>query len=114
MTVKKITIDEDNSGRRIDNYLLSILNSLPRSKIYNIIRKGEVRVNSSRIKPSYRLEEGDLLRIPPNLDFTKASPKKIDKKLVDNIHTTSFLRIQITLLLINKTIFQFTLALKIS
>ena len=76
MTVKKLIINEDNSGRRIDNYLLSIFNSLPRSKIYNIIRKGEVRVNSSRIKPSYRLEEGDLVRIPPNLDFTKVSPKK--------------------------------------
>jgi len=83
MTVKKLIINEDNSGRRIDNYLLSIFNSLPRSKIYNIIRKGEVRVNSSRIKPSYRLKVGDLIRIPPNIDFIKASSKKIDKKLID-------------------------------
>ena len=90
MTVKKLTINEDNSGRRIDNYLLSIFNSLPRSKIYNIIRKGEVRVNSSRIKPSYRLEQGDLVRIPPNLEFTKVSSKKIDKKLIDK-HTHSIL-----------------------
>ena len=90
MTVKKLTINEDNSGRRIDNYLLSIFNSLPRSKIYNIIRKGEVRVNSSRIKPSYRLEQGDLVRIPPNLELTKVSPKKIDKKLIDK-HTHSIL-----------------------
>ena len=90
MTVKKLTINEDNSGRRIDNYLLSIFNSLPRSKIYNIIRKGEVRVNSSRIKPSYRLEQGDLVRIPPNLEFTKVNPKKIDKKLIDK-HTNSIL-----------------------
>ena len=90
MTVKKLIINEDNSGRRIDNYLLSIFNSLPRSKIYNIIRKGEVRVNSSRIKPSYRLEEGDLVRIPPNLDVTKSNPKKIDKKLIDK-HTQNIL-----------------------
>ena len=90
MAVKKLIINEDNSGRRIDNYLLSIFNSLPRSKIYNIIRKGEVRVNSSRIKPSYRLEEGDLIRIPPNLDFTKPSSIKIDKKLIDK-HTDNIL-----------------------
>ena len=90
MTVKKLIINEDNSGRRIDNYLLSIFNSLPRSKIYNIIRKGEVRVNSSRIKPSYRLEEGDLVRIPPNLDVTKSNPKKIDKKLIDK-HTQNII-----------------------
>lgn len=90
MTVKKLIINEDNSGRRIDNYLLSIFNSLPRSKIYNIIRKGEVRVNSSRIKPSHRLEEGDLVRIPPNLDVTKSNPKKIDKKLIDK-HTQNII-----------------------
>jgi len=90
MTVKKLIINEDNSGRRIDNYLLSIFNSLPRSKIYNIIRKGEVRVNSSRIKPSYRLEEGDQVRIPPNLDYTKSNSKKIDKKLIDK-HTHNIL-----------------------
>ncbi len=83
MTVKKLIINEDNSGRRIDNYLLSIFNSIPRSKIYNIIRKGEVRVNSSRIKPSYRLKVGDLIRIPPNIEFIKASLKKIDKKLIN-------------------------------
>ena len=90
MTVKKLVIDEDNSGRRIDNYLLSFLSSLPRSKIYNIIRKGEVRVNSSRIKPSYKLMEGDLIRIPPNLELTKFSQKKIDKNLIVK-HTENIL-----------------------
>ena len=90
MTVKKLIINQDNSERRIDNYLLSIFNSLPRSKIYNIIRKGEVRVNSSRIKPSYRLKEGDLVRIPPNLDIIKSSSKKIDNKLIYK-HTNDIL-----------------------
>ena len=52
MTVKKILINEDNEGRRIDNFLISIFSTVPKSKIYNIIRKGEVRVNSSRKKPT--------------------------------------------------------------
>ena len=60
MTVKKIKINTDNEARRIDNFLISTLPSVPRSKIYNIIRKGEVRVNSSRIKPSYKLKINDL------------------------------------------------------
>ena len=73
MTVKKIKINTDNEGRRIDNFLISILQSVPRSKIYNIIRKGEVRVNSSRIKPSYKLKIGDQVRIC--LLYTSPSPR---------------------------------------
>ena len=61
MTVKKIAINEENEGRRIDNFLISLFNSVPKSKIYNIIRKGEVRVNSSRKKPSYKLKLNDLI-----------------------------------------------------
>jgi Pseudouridylate synthases, 23S RNA-specific len=67
MTVKKLIIDQDNSERRLDNFLFSIYKNIPKSKIYNIIRKGEVRVNSKRIKPSYKLKIKDLVRIPPHL-----------------------------------------------
>ena len=74
MTVKKILINEDNEGRRIDNFLISIFSTVPKSKIYNIIRKGEVRVNSSRKKPNYKLKLNDLIRIPPNLE-------SLDKKI---------------------------------
>jgi pseudouridine synthase, RluA family len=74
MTVKKILINEENEGRRIDNFLISKFNTVPKSKIYNIIRKGEVRVNSSRKKPNYKLKVNDLIRIPPNLEI---SDKKI-------------------------------------
>jgi 23S rRNA pseudouridine955/2504/2580 synthase len=80
MTVKNIKINEDNEGRRIDNFLISILPSVPRSKVYNIIRKGEVRVNSSRIKPSYKLKISDQVRIPPNLEILKNSYKFIKQK----------------------------------
>ena len=52
MSVKKIVVDEDSSKRRLDNYLLTLLFDLPKSKIYSMIRKGEVRINSGRVKPS--------------------------------------------------------------
>lgn len=90
MTVKKLTINHDNSERRIDNYLLSLYKNVPKSKIYNIIRKGEVRVNSKRIKPSYKLKIDDLVRIPPYLDGPLTHNKKISSYLIEK-HTTKIL-----------------------
>ena len=63
--VREVLIGEDGDGQRVDNYLLKILKGVPKSRIYRILRKGEVRVNKGRIKPEHRLKHGDLLRIPP-------------------------------------------------
>ena len=90
MTVKKLLIDHDNSGRRLDNYLISIYKSVPKSKIYSIIRKGEVRINSSRVKPSYKLSKDDLVRIPPNLESPLAKIKNISEDTIDT-HTKDIL-----------------------
>jgi len=101
MTVKKIIIDKDNSGRRLDNYLISIYSSVPKSKIYSIIRKGEVRVNSSRVKPSYKLVYNDNIRIPPNLNTSSAMVKSIKTDLV-NKHTQDILFVDNNFIIINK------------
>lgn len=58
-------ISADQAGQRIDNYLITRLKGAPKTLIYRILRKGEVRVNKGRIKPDYRLQAGDTLRIPP-------------------------------------------------
>lgn len=63
--VRFIEITASSDGQRIDNFLLKTLKGLPKSRLYRIIRKGEVRVNKKRIKPEYRLKPGDQLRIPP-------------------------------------------------
>ena len=63
--VKKIVINENISGQRLDNFLLNQLKGVPKSKIYSIIRKGEIRINSKRKKPSYKLVTGDEVRVPP-------------------------------------------------
>lgn len=63
--VRFITIDEGSGGQRIDNFLLKTLKGVPKSRIYRLLRKGEVRVNKSRIKPEYKLVSGDSVRIPP-------------------------------------------------
>ena len=75
MSVKNLVINEDNNNRRVDNYLISILKNVPKSKIYKIIRRGEVRINSSRVKASYKLKAGDKLRIPPNIYTNEKSIK---------------------------------------
>ncbi len=59
------TVDPESAGRRIDNFLLTELPGLPRTRIYSMIRKGEVRVNKGRIKAGYRVKAGDQVRIPP-------------------------------------------------
>lgn len=63
--VQFVDIDADMAGQRIDNFLRNQLKNVPKSLIYRIIRKGEVRVNKKRIKAEYKLKAGDMVRIPP-------------------------------------------------
>ncbi len=63
--VKFLTVTENQDGQRLDNYLIARLKGVPRSLVYRVIRKGEVRVNKGRAKPDRKLITGDLVRIPP-------------------------------------------------
>ena len=65
ITVKKVNIGRDQEGQRVDNYLRKALPGVPNSLIYKIIRDGQVRINSRRVKPLYRLKADDIIRIPP-------------------------------------------------
>ncbi|HKU70523.1 MAG TPA: RluA family pseudouridine synthase [Burkholderiales bacterium] len=58
-------VEEEAAGQRVDNYLTKRLKGVPKSHIYRILRNGEVRINSRRIKPEYRVQAGDRLRLPP-------------------------------------------------
>jgi 23S rRNA pseudouridine955/2504/2580 synthase len=63
--VQYFTVPADNAGQRIDNFLMTRLKGMPKSRVYRLLRKGEVRVNKKRIDASYRLIEGDVVRLPP-------------------------------------------------
>jgi len=65
VAVKYQTIGEEAENQRLDNYLLKHLKGVPKSHIYRIVRKGEVRVNKGRKKADYKLKIGDVVRIPP-------------------------------------------------
>lgn len=60
-----LEVDADQAGQRVDNFLAARLKGVPRSRLYRILRKGEVRVNKKRVKPEYKLAPGDVVRIPP-------------------------------------------------
>ncbi len=63
--VQQLTVSSEQAGQRLDNFLLRVLKRAPKSLIYRIIRRGEVRVNSGRAKPTSRLKAGDVIRVPP-------------------------------------------------
>jgi len=58
-------VGEESEAQRIDNFLLRTLKGVPKSHVYRVLRSGEVRVNSGRVKPDYRLRAGDRIRLPP-------------------------------------------------
>jgi 23S rRNA pseudouridine955/2504/2580 synthase len=58
-------VDGESAGQRLDNYLTKLLKGVPKSHIYRILRSGEVRINSRRVAPGYRIQAGDRLRLPP-------------------------------------------------
>ena len=60
-----VQVTEKSSDQRLDNFLLRELKGVPRTRIYRLIRRGEVRVNKKRAKPETRLSAGDKVRIPP-------------------------------------------------
>lgn len=68
-------VTDDAAGQRIDNYLTRLLKGVPKSHIYRIVRGGEVRVNSGRVAPQYRVHSGDRVRIPPIRVAQKAMPR---------------------------------------
>lgn len=63
--VQFVEVDAERAGQRIDNFLLGYLKGVPRTLVYRVLRKGEVRVNKGRVKAEYKLKAGDLVRIPP-------------------------------------------------
>lgn len=59
-----ILIDAEQAGRRLDNFLLSLFSGVPKSLFYRLMRGGQIRVNKKRVKPTYRLEQGDAVKVP--------------------------------------------------
>ena len=72
--VRKIRIDGEQAGQRIDNFLRRQLPGVPKGRLYRLLRRGEVRVNGGRIRAEYKLQEGDEVRVPPVQIRSESSP----------------------------------------
>ena len=63
--VRFFTVDSEDAGQRIDNFLMKTLKGVPKSMFYRLLRKGEIRVNKKRTKPEYKLVDEDIIRVAP-------------------------------------------------
>ena len=77
--VRHLTVDENSSGQRLDNFLNRELRGVPRTRLYKALRKGEIRVNKGRVKPDHRLVTGDIVRIPPLRTPAPSDPPTIPR-----------------------------------
>ena len=82
-----LLVSADQAERRIDNYLLACLKPIPKSRVYQMLRRGEVRVNGGRIKPDYRLQSGDSIRIPPVFEQPPGAETPIPARMIEMIKT---------------------------
>jgi 23S rRNA pseudouridine955/2504/2580 synthase len=100
-SVRFVTVTEAHQGQRIDNFLMREIKNVPRSFVYRILRKGEVRVDKKRTKPNYKLQAGESVRIPPMVLPDKKQSKKAPQQLLNQLEQAVLLEDK-DLILINK------------
>ena len=83
--VQMLEVSPELAGQRIDNFLRTQLKGVPKTLIYRILRKGEVRVNKGRIKPEYKLQAGDVVRAPPLRLAERDEPVPLAQGLLDRL-----------------------------
>ncbi len=86
-TVTKVSIGPEECGQRLDNFLFRHLKGVPKSRVYRMLREGEVRVSGRRSKPDYKLADGDEVRIPPvrMAEKVEVPTGPIDHPLLDRV-----------------------------
>ncbi|MCH9692949.1 MAG: RluA family pseudouridine synthase [Gammaproteobacteria bacterium] len=85
--VRKVSIDAERAGQRIDNFLRGELPGVPKGRLYRLLRRGEVRVNGGRVKAEHKLQEGDEVRIPPARIRAEGAPpaENLAARILDTI-----------------------------
>jgi 23S rRNA pseudouridine955/2504/2580 synthase len=85
LKVRQVPVDERGVGQRLDNFLGRILADVPKTHIFRVIRKGEVRINGKRAKPETRLLAGDIVRVPPLRTGASAPPRRAPDSMVGSV-----------------------------
>jgi 23S rRNA pseudouridine955/2504/2580 synthase len=84
-SVRHVQIDAETAGQRLDNLLGRLLLGVPRSRIFRLIRRGEVRVNGRRAGPEQRLTAGDRVRVPPVREMAADAPRRVPAALIQAV-----------------------------
>jgi 23S rRNA pseudouridine955/2504/2580 synthase len=79
-----VRVDPADDGQRVDNFLLRELKGVPRTRIYRLLRTGEIRVNKGRVKPGHRLSAGDQVRLPP-VRVAEREPGEVPAGIIDTL-----------------------------
>lgn len=85
--VRHIEIDAEQAGKRLDQFLLKLFGTIPRSRVYRLVRKGEVRVNGHRADPSQRLAVHDKVRVPPVRLEPEGAPRRVPRPLLERLRS---------------------------
>ena len=101
LQVRQVEAGERGAGQRLDNFLGRILGDVPRSHIFRVIRKGEVRVNGKRAKPETRLQASDRVRVPPVRTGAAAPPRRASVAMIESL-TSAIVHEDPQLLVIDK------------
>ena len=84
--VQYLEVDADHAGQRLDNYLFANCKGVPKSHLYRLVRQGQIRINHGRRRVDYRLQVGDVVRIPPlrmaGRATTAAEPIRLEDRIV--------------------------------
>jgi 23S rRNA pseudouridine955/2504/2580 synthase len=83
--VRHVEIGAEQVGKRLDQFLMKLFGSVPRSRVYRLVRKGEVRVNGHRADPAQRLQLNDKVRVPPVRIEPEGSPARIPRPLLERL-----------------------------
>src|SRR5690349_13655851 len=83
--VQQVEVGERGAGQRLDNFLGRIPVDVPRSHLFRVIRKGEVRINGKRVKPETRLQASDIVRVPPVRVGAAAPPRRAPPAMVQGL-----------------------------
>lgn len=84
--VQLIAIPEDRINQRLDNLLIGLIKGLPKTRIYRLLRKGEIRINKKRVKADYKIQRGDILRLPPiRLDERKTATVNTNQQSIKQL-----------------------------
>lgn len=75
--MRTITILQNDAGQRLDKFLLKLMPDMPKSLLYKLIRKKDIKYNGARCKGMELLQCGDVLTLYVKEEFFRSGTKSL-------------------------------------